>query len=137
MAKPFLEPKTRDKVKFVYSDIPSTKQIVEELFDMDQVESAFGGNDNSGFDINKYAERMREEDKKRLSFWGIGNPSSTTPQPAPAASLDSLTLNSDLNTCDNDNAASPSSHGTESSVTSQEEKLVVTEAGKNVIGQVH
>ncbi|TXG52851.1 hypothetical protein EZV62_022020 [Acer yangbiense] len=137
MAKPFLEPKTRDKVKFVYSDNPNTRQIMEELFDMDQVESAFGGNDNSGFDINKYAERMREEDKKRLSFWGIGNPSSTTPQPAPAASLDSLTLNSDLNTCDNDNAASPSSHRTESSVTSQEEKLVVTEAGKNVIGQVH
>ncbi|KAL5844240.1 hypothetical protein ACOSQ4_010198 [Xanthoceras sorbifolium] len=132
VAKPFLESKTQDKVKFVYSDNPNTKQIVEELFDMDQVESAFGGNDNSGFNINKYAERMREEDKKMISFWSR-NPPSTTQQPAltSAASLDSLTLNSDLNISNNEKTVTPSSHVTES-VVSPEEKLVITEDSKNV-----
>uniref|UniRef100_A0A5B7A6X1 Putative Sec14p-like phosphatidylinositol transfer family protein isoform 1 n=1 Tax=Davidia involucrata TaxID=16924 RepID=A0A5B7A6X1_DAVIN len=64
VVKPFLEPKTANKVKFVYSDDPNTKNIMEDLFDMDQLESAFGGKDNTGFDINKYAERMREDDKR-------------------------------------------------------------------------
>lgn len=67
MARPFLEPKTRNKVKFVYSDDPNTKQIMEENFDMDKMESAFGGNDDSGFDIHKHSERMKEDDKKRLA----------------------------------------------------------------------
>ncbi|KAJ0087100.1 hypothetical protein Patl1_08493 [Pistacia atlantica] len=69
LVKPFLEAKTQNKVKFVYSDDPNSKKIVEELFDMDKLESAFGGNDNSGFNINKYAERMREDDKRMPSFW--------------------------------------------------------------------
>ncbi|KAG5404980.1 hypothetical protein IGI04_011098 [Brassica rapa subsp. trilocularis] len=65
--EPFWKPKTRNKVKFVYSDDPNTKQIMEENFDMDKMESAFGGNDDSGFDIHKHSERMKEDDKKRLA----------------------------------------------------------------------
>lgn len=34
---------------------------------MDKMESAFGGNDDSGFDIHKHSERMKEDDKKRLA----------------------------------------------------------------------
>lgn len=143
LAKPFLEPKTQEKVKFVYSDNLNTKQIVEDLFDMDQVESAFGGSNDSGFNITKYAERMREDDKKKLSFWTCGNSPSDTQQPSltSAASPDSLTLNSDLNASDNDNdRAGTPSHGTESVVSpaSPEGKLPVTEdVTKNVIGEVH
>lgn len=75
VVKPFLEPKTRKKVKFVYKDDPSTKKIMEELFDMDQLESAFGGNNTEGFDIEKYALKMKEDDEKRRLFWekGEGN----------------------------------------------------------------
>ncbi|KAG6394828.1 hypothetical protein SASPL_145418 [Salvia splendens] len=57
VAKPFLEPKTANKVKFVCSDDPSTNKIMSELFDMEMVESAFGGKDDSDFSITKYAER--------------------------------------------------------------------------------
>ncbi|KAI6689344.1 hypothetical protein NL676_026172 [Syzygium grande] len=52
VVKPFLEPKTYNKVKFVYSDDLNSKKIMEDLFDMDQLESAFGGNDATGFDID-------------------------------------------------------------------------------------
>ncbi|XP_010538952.1 PREDICTED: random slug protein 5 [Tarenaya hassleriana] len=67
LVKPFLEPKTRNKVKFVYSDDLETKKILEDLFDMDQLETAFGGNSDSCFNIEKYAERMKEDDQKRLA----------------------------------------------------------------------
>ncbi|GAB4861195.1 hypothetical protein Ancab_036354 [Ancistrocladus abbreviatus] len=63
IVKPFLEPKTRKKVKFVYPDDANSRKVLEEIFDMDQLESAFGGNNTDGFDINKYAERMKEDDK--------------------------------------------------------------------------
>ena len=64
MVKPFLESKTQNKVKFVYSDDLNTKKIMEDLFDMEKLESAFGENDDSGFNINKYAERMKDMNRK-------------------------------------------------------------------------
>ncbi|KAG6438180.1 hypothetical protein SASPL_103117 [Salvia splendens] len=70
MAKPFLEPKTANKVKFVYSDDPNTNKVMDELFDMGMVESAFGGRDVEDFDINKYAARMRKDDEKLPFVWG-------------------------------------------------------------------
>lgn len=43
---------------------------MEDTFDMDKLKSAFGGKENNaGFEINKYAERMREDDKKMPYFW--------------------------------------------------------------------
>lgn len=88
VAKPFLEPKTVNKVKFVYADDPNTNKIMTELFDMEMVESAFGGKDDSDFNITKYAERMREDDKRTISFW-------ITPSPAMIASPSSENLNSE------------------------------------------
>lgn len=69
VAKPFLEAKTANKVKFGYADDANTNKMMNELFDMEVVESAFGGKDNADFDITKYAERMREDDKRVPSFW--------------------------------------------------------------------
>lgn len=105
MARPFLEPKTRNKVKFVYSDDPITKQIMEENFDMDKMESAFGGNDDSGFNINKHSERMKEDDKKRLAAL----------EDIASASLDSLSLVSV-----SDGAASNSAHPSSQDVSEDE-----------------
>ena len=69
MLRPFLETELYNKVKFGYSDDHNTKKMLEDLFDMDKLESAFGGNDDTGFDMNKYAERMKEDENKILSFW--------------------------------------------------------------------
>lgn len=85
VAKPFLDPKTASKVKFMYSDDPNSKKMMEELFDMSLVESAFGGDDKADFDINKYAERMREDEKKLSSFWKKDDISASSAQPTVAA----------------------------------------------------
>lgn len=100
LVKPLLEPKTYNKVKFVYSDDHNTKKIVEDLFDMDSLLSSFGGNNNSEFDINIYAERMREDDRKMPSFWTRANIPSSAPHDAPP--LDSIKLDSDSGASDNE-----------------------------------
>ncbi|CAH2033595.1 unnamed protein product [Thlaspi arvense] len=76
MVKPFLEPKTCNKVRFVYSDDNVSKKVLEDLFDMEQLEVAFGGkNSDLSFNFEKYAERMREDDFK---FFGNTTVSSST-----------------------------------------------------------
>ncbi|BBN69278.1 Sec14p-like phosphatidylinositol transfer family protein [Prunus dulcis] len=72
MVKPFLEPKTYKKMKFVYSDNPQSQKTMEDLFHMDKLESAFGGKNSCGFDYQAYAQRMREDDKKMSSFIDSG-----------------------------------------------------------------
>lgn len=94
IAKPFLDPKTASKVKFMYSDDPNSKKMMEELFDMSLVESAFGGDDKADFDINKYAERMREDEKK-FSFWKKDDISASSAQPMVAADPSLEPTNSD------------------------------------------
>lgn len=100
MVKPILETKTYNKVKFGYSDDQNTKKIMEDLFDLDHLESAFGGNDNTPFDINKYAERMKEDDKKIPSFWTTETSPSSVPIDVP--SLDSIKLDTDSDASDNE-----------------------------------
>lgn len=69
LAKPFLEPKTAKKVNFVYTDDPNSKKMMEDMFDLSELEPSFGGKGNTGFDIKEYSERMREDDKKVAAFW--------------------------------------------------------------------
>lgn len=81
VVKPFLEPKTANKVKFAYSDDPNTKKILEDLFDMDELEPAFGGRSTEEFDINRYAERMKEDDKRVPAFWKTEDDPSKASEP--------------------------------------------------------
>lgn len=74
MVKPIIDRKTYQKVKFVYSNDPQSRKTMESIFDMDKVESGFGGKNKVGFDYKTYAERMREEDKK-MSDVSSGHPS--------------------------------------------------------------
>ncbi|KVH99547.1 hypothetical protein Ccrd_022217 [Cynara cardunculus var. scolymus] len=90
VVKPFLEPKTANKVKFVYADDPNTKTIMDNLFCMDELESAFGGKDEENFDIMKYAEKMKEDDAKRIALHR-GESGSETASSMPIANPDSDT----------------------------------------------
>lgn len=66
IAKKFLQPDMKEKVKFVYASRPESMKIIADIFDLDTLESSFGGRSSStAFDINKYAERMRRADKTR------------------------------------------------------------------------
>jgi len=104
MVKPFLETETYNKIKFGYSNDHSTKKIMEDLFDKDILESAFGGNGDTGIDINKYAERMKEDDTKKLSFWTPAKSLSSISHNAP---LDSIRLDADSDASNNEKIAVP------------------------------
>ncbi|MBA0747339.1 hypothetical protein Gogos_004260 [Gossypium gossypioides] len=126
VAKPFLEPKTQNKVKFVYTDDPNTKKIMEDLFEMEKLESAFGGNDDSGFDINKYAERMREEDKRVPAFW---TKSEAPPEPMPTSSVDLNSFDSDAS--DSGKVDDSASHVSDSEGLISDKSVLVTKGSDN------
>ncbi|KAK9930577.1 hypothetical protein M0R45_027612 [Rubus argutus] len=127
LVKPFLEPKTYNKVKFVYPEDLNTKKIMEDLFDIEKLEAAFGGNDTAGFDITKYAERMKEDEKKMPTIWTTGNPPLAASQPVPtsaALSLDSVKLDSNSDASDNGKTGSSVSHGIEPEIVSDHNMAV-------------
>jgi hypothetical protein len=43
-------------------------KIMEDLFNMDELEYAFGGKNPATFKINDYDVRIREDDKRRLKM---------------------------------------------------------------------
>ncbi|PVH62592.1 hypothetical protein PAHAL_3G331800 [Panicum hallii] len=65
IVKHFLEPKMNKKVKFVYNNNSESLRIMGDMFDLDKLESTFGGRNTAGLDINKYAEKMRRRDQMR------------------------------------------------------------------------
>ncbi|KAI4348527.1 hypothetical protein L6164_009240 [Bauhinia variegata] len=77
MVKPFLEPKTFRKARFVYPDNPKSRMIMDELFDLNDLEPFFGGRNALGFNYKVYAEKMKEDDKKMsdLIFSSCSSPS--------------------------------------------------------------
>jgi len=95
MVKVLLETESYNKIKFVYSNDQNTKKIMEGLFDMDQLEPAFGGNNDTEFDMNKYAKRMREEDNKMHSLWTQANSPSSVSHNVPPSDSTGLEVDSD------------------------------------------
>ncbi|KAG6750846.1 hypothetical protein POTOM_045361 [Populus tomentosa] len=75
LVKPFIEPKTYKKVRFVYSNGPQSQKLMEELFDMDKLDCAFGGRNSAGFNHEAYAQWMREDDKKKFDMMNCGSSS--------------------------------------------------------------
>lgn len=69
IVKPFLDPKTQKKVNFVYPNEEESDRLMGTCFDVDKLESAFGGKSASRFDKEEYAQKMREDDVKTTSFW--------------------------------------------------------------------
>ncbi|CAN1188435.1 Phosphatidylinositol transfer protein 3 [Linum perenne] len=112
-AKVFLEPKTHNKVKFVYSDVPETMKIMEEYFDMERLESAFGGKDMAGFDIGEYAERMKEDDKKMPSFWTKEFCPSSASASASEPALETTASDHDTTSCPENVSIDDNHNGTE------------------------
>ncbi|KAJ4952958.1 hypothetical protein NE237_029790 [Protea cynaroides] len=112
VVKPFLEPRTYRKVKFVYSDDPDSKKIMDDLFDMDKLEVAFGGNNQMRFNIADFAERMQEDDKKMPALWTKKN-SLGNPQPSLANASPFGPVVSELES-DDSRQTNPSSQGFDS-----------------------
>uniref|UniRef100_A0A6N2LWS1 Uncharacterized protein n=1 Tax=Salix viminalis TaxID=40686 RepID=A0A6N2LWS1_SALVM len=54
-------------VKFAYTNEISTSKIMEDVFDMDHLKAVSGGK-GVDFDTSKYAERIKEDEKRMPSF---------------------------------------------------------------------
>lgn len=71
MIKPFIDPKTFNKIMFVYSDKPSTMAALEEAFDLNLLEKSFGGRSSWEYDNSAYGQMMEDDDRKSALFWGL------------------------------------------------------------------
>jgi len=65
--KPFLDPKTFKKVKFVYSKNAESQKILCELFEGDTIKSTF--EDPNDYKQEEYAKLMQDDDLKSALHW--------------------------------------------------------------------
>ncbi|XP_024972682.1 phosphatidylinositol transfer protein 3-like [Cynara cardunculus var. scolymus] len=126
VVKPFLEPKTANKVKFVYADDANTKNVMESLFYMDKLESAFGGKNEAKFDLKIYADRMKEDDAKRLALYKGASSSGTTSGRASTVSLDFSIANTDS---DSDGEKKTPTEINEEAILAEAQKIAAADGG--------
>lgn len=67
IVKPFLDPKTFRKVKFVYSKNAESLKILTELFEEDAIKSTF--EDPNDYAHEEYAKLMQDDDVKSTLHW--------------------------------------------------------------------
>ncbi|GAB2279530.1 hypothetical protein Dimus_014170 [Dionaea muscipula] len=68
--KYFLDPRTFDKVKFVYPNNKESVEIMKSYFDVENLPSEFGGNATLEYNHEEFSRRMIEDDIKSAKFWG-------------------------------------------------------------------
>lgn len=67
----FLDPKTYQKVKFVYSNNPESLKLLEELFDIDKLDPAFGGKNDAPYNHKENSEKMQQDDIRAAAYWRL------------------------------------------------------------------
>ncbi|XP_031255059.1 phosphatidylinositol transfer protein 3 [Pistacia vera] len=69
--KYFLDPKTSEKVKFVYTDDKNSVEFMKSLFDVENLPSEFGGKATLNYDHEEFSRLMAQDDVKTAKFWGF------------------------------------------------------------------
>ncbi|CAJ1942567.1 unnamed protein product [Sphenostylis stenocarpa] len=67
----FLDPKTVQKVKFVYPNNKDSVELMRSFFDLDNLPSEFGGKTSLKYDHEEFSRLMTEDDAKTAKFWGL------------------------------------------------------------------
>ncbi|XWS29297.1 hypothetical protein CRYUN_Cryun24cG0016700 [Craigia yunnanensis] len=67
----FLDPKTAQKVKFVYPKNKDSVELMKSYFDVENLPGEFGGNATLKYDHEEFSRLMAEDDVKTAKFWGI------------------------------------------------------------------
>ncbi|KDP38612.1 hypothetical protein JCGZ_05319 [Jatropha curcas] len=93
--KYFLDPKTFQKVKFVYPKNKDSVEFMRSLFDIDNLPSEFGGKATMNYDHHEFSRMMAEDDVKTAKYWGFDQKQSqiacghlgaqVAPEPTPLA----------------------------------------------------
>nr|GMD94501.1 random slug protein 5-like [Ipomoea batatas] len=71
IVKYFLDPKTFEKVKFVYPKNKDSVEVMKSYFDMDNLPMEFGGKATLNYDHEEFSKQMAQDDAKAAKFWGL------------------------------------------------------------------
>lgn len=71
--KYFLDPKTSQKVKFVYPNNEDSVELMRSFFDVENLPKEFGGNATLEYDHEEFSRLMAEDDLKAAKLWGFGD----------------------------------------------------------------
>ncbi|GJU87382.1 CRAL-TRIO domain-containing protein [Tanacetum coccineum] len=87
IVKYFMDPKTFQKVKFVYPKNQESVELMRSYFDVDNLPTEFGGKATMKYDHEDFSRLMAQDDVKAAKFWGFDEKtaSATTVCAAPAA----------------------------------------------------
>ncbi|OMO84418.1 hypothetical protein COLO4_22084 [Corchorus olitorius] len=69
--KYFLDPKTAQKVKFVYPKNKDSVELMKSYFDVENLPGEFGGKGTLKYDHEEFSRLMAQDDVKTAKFWGI------------------------------------------------------------------
>eukprot|EP00249_Psilotum_nudum_P023869 c29012_g2_i3 orf=406-1305(-) len=67
----FLDSKTFQKVKFVYSKNLDSLKLLNDLFDSEKLDTAFGGQSPSPYNHAENGKRMQQDDVKKTAYWQL------------------------------------------------------------------
>ncbi|GLT80010.1 hypothetical protein SLA2020_514730 [Shorea laevis] len=67
----FLDPRTAQKVKFVYPKNKESVELMSSFFDVENLPAEFGGKATLKYDHEEFSRLMEQDDLKTAKFWGI------------------------------------------------------------------
>lgn len=71
IVKYFMDPKTFQKVKFVYPKNKESVELMRSYFDVDNLPIEFGGKATMKYDHEDFSRLMAQDDVKAAKFWGF------------------------------------------------------------------
>ncbi|MQM06983.1 hypothetical protein Taro_039821 [Colocasia esculenta] len=71
IVKYFLDPKTFQKVKFIYPKNEESVELMRKNFDFEILPVAFGGKNNVEYDHEEFSRLMAKDDIKSDALWGL------------------------------------------------------------------
>ncbi|XP_055834130.1 uncharacterized protein LOC129902767 isoform X2 [Solanum dulcamara] len=71
IVKYFMDPKTFQKVKFVYPKNKDSVELMKSFFDVDNLPTEFGGTATLNYDHEEFSRQMAQDDVKAAKFWGL------------------------------------------------------------------
>lgn len=77
--KPIIDPKTAKKIVFLNSKSKSSVELLESLFDLENLDASFGGRSTWTYEHANYSTMMTEDDLKTAQKWGLPLPLSPSP----------------------------------------------------------
>jgi hypothetical protein len=70
IVKPFLDPKTFQKVKFVYTRNPESRKLLDDYFANDILKEVV--ENPADYNHEEYAKLMEQDDLKSATYWKLG-----------------------------------------------------------------